>query len=95
MKHKVFSVRSSGLILTMAGIATLLLDRAQPRRTSECPQTFGVKRLTYESLLSGDIRMDTFWSFGSLELDQSVDRKKFLGYKFLKTRIMETESNIE
>ena len=27
------------------------------------PQTFG---LTYESLLSAYIRMDTFWSFGSL-----------------------------
>ena len=38
--------------------------------------------------------MDTFWSFGSTELDQFVDRKKFLGCKFLKTRIMETESNI-
>ena len=35
--------------------------------------------------------MDTFWSFGSLELDQFVDRKEFLGYKFLKSRIMETE----
>ena len=31
--------------------------------------------------------MDTFWSFGSLELDQFVERKKFLGYKFLETRI--------
>ena len=65
----------------MAGIAIarLLLDTAWPSRASECPQTFGVKGLTYESLLSGDIRMDTFWSFGSLELDQFVDRKIFLG----------------
>ena len=38
--------------------------------------------------------MNTFWSFGSLELDQFVNRKKFLGYKFLKTRIMEIESII-
>ena len=65
----------------MAGIAIarILLDTTWPCRTSECPQTFGVKGLTYESLLSGDIRMDTFWSFGSLELDQFVDKKKFLG----------------
>ena len=61
-------------------IARLLLHTAWPRRTSECPQTFDVKGLTYESLLSADIRMDTFWSFGSLELDQFVDRKKFLGF---------------
>ena len=75
---------SSAWIPTMVGIviARLLLHTAWPRRTSECPQTFDVKGLTYESLLSADIRMDTFWSFGSLELDQFVDRKKFL-----KTRI--------
>ena len=38
--------------------------------------------------------MDTFWSFGSLELDQFVERKKFLSYKFLKTRIMQTEPKL-
>ena len=42
-------------------VITLLLDTATSAcRTSECPQTIGVKRLTYESLLSEDIRMDTF-----------------------------------
>ena len=64
------------------------------RRTSEYPQTFGVKGMTYASLLSGDIQMDTFWSFRSLDLDQFVDWKKILDYKFLKRRVMETESNI-
>ena len=39
--------------------------------------------------------MDTFWSFGSLELDQFVDRKKFLRYKFLKTRIMEKRAETD
>ena len=50
------------------GLATVLFDTATiARRTSECSQTFGVKGLTkYESLLSADIRMDTFLWFGSL-----------------------------
>ena len=33
----------------------------RPRRMSEFPQTFRVKGLTYDSSLSADIRMDTFW----------------------------------
>ena len=62
-----FSIRSSGWIATMADIATLLLDTTTSAyRTSEYPQTFGVKLLIYENLLSADIRMDTFWSPGSL-----------------------------
>ena len=50
------------------GLATVLFDTATiARRTSECSQTFGVKGSTeYESLLSADIRMDTFLLFGSL-----------------------------
>ena len=49
----------------MADIATLLLlyTATSACRTNELPQTFGVKGLTCESLLSADIRMDTLWSF--------------------------------
>ena len=64
----------------MADIATLLLETATSAcRTSECPQTFGVKRLTYESLLSASIRMDTFW--WSINLWTG---KNFLAVNFLK-----------
>ena len=78
----------------MADIATLLLDTATSAcRTSECPQTSGVKGLIYESVLLADIRMDTVWSFGSLYQTRLIyEQEKILGYKFLKTRIMETES---
>ena len=50
------------------GLATVLFNTAtMARRTSECSQTFGAKGLNqYESLLSADIRMDTFLWFGSL-----------------------------
>ena len=45
-------------------LATVLFNTATiERRTSECSQTFGAKGLNqYESLLSADIRMDTFGS---------------------------------
>ena len=76
------------------GLATVLFNTAtMARRTSECSQTFGAKGLNqYESLLSADIRMDTFLWFGKPLTRSMCGEEKFLGYKFLKTRIMETES---
>ena len=50
-----------GLAMVLFNIATMA------RRTSERSQTFGTRGLNqYESLLSADIRMDTFLWFGSL-----------------------------
>ena len=73
---RVFSIRSSGWIPIMADIATLLLDTATSAcRTSECPQTFGVKGLTNESLLSADIQMHAFWSFSQLTLSVCGEEK--------------------
>ena len=74
-----------GWIPTKADIATLLLDTAtSARRTSECAQTFGVKGLTYESLLSEIIRMD---NFGRSEAFNSISLwtgKNFWAINFLK-----------
>ena len=69
---------------------TLSLDTATSAcRRSECPQTFGVKGLTYESLLSADIRM---YNFGRSEALNSISlriRKNFLA----KTSINKNHGN--